>query len=238
MALKSSTKDKIRKLLAQSLDDAATDAEAQAFRAKAFELMAREGLSESDIGDNGGDNSGWIEIDVNVPYGKQYANYFSAVVSALHCKSLRDAQQNRVYVFGRRKHLDRIEFLWPTLHTIATGHMLALRGYDATSTRRKRTSFLLGFMVSVSDRLAEADFNYVREHNQQAKSTGAEIDLMADVDAAQNLVTKWLEDNGLTSRTAKSRATYSAADVEAGKNAGNNADLGGSRLDARRAIGS
>lgn len=237
MAMKSSTKDKIRKLLAQSTDRSVTPAEAEAFRAKVFELMAHEGLEESDIGEaDTGSEVGMFVVDMRMTYGHEYGSAFGRVASALHCSYTYGKFDRRAVIFGRRKHLDRLEFLWPLLTQMCTTHMLAMRGYDSASTRRKRMSFLYAFMTSVAGRLHETEYSAAaeRERERAAGSAASSTSLAftSERDAADVARDKWLVDNGyILAGRRRSRALLDRGASAQGAQAGSIVDIGNSRLD-------
>ena len=237
MALKSSTKDKIRKLLAQSADRSVGDAEAELFRAKAFELMAREGLAETDIGEaDTGSEVGMIRVDMRMTYGHEYGTAFGRVAAALHCSYTYGKFDRVAVIFGWRTHLDRLEFLWPLLVQICTTHMLAMRGYDSAATRRKRMSFLHAFMTSVAGRLQETEYSVAAEHERERAGQGAgpstELDFASDREAADAARDQWLVDNGyILAGPRRSRARLDHGASAAGMRAGNVVDIGNSRLD-------
>ena len=235
MAMKSSTKDKIRKLLAQSADRSVGDAEAELFRAKAFELMAREGLEEADIGEEDtGSEVGMFRVDMRMTYGHEYGTAFSRVAAALHCSYTYGKFDRVAVIFGRRKHLDRLEFLWPRLVQICTTHMLAMRGYDSASTRRKRMSFLYAFMTSVATRLNETEYSVAAERERERAAgdrTSTALAFTSDRDAADVARDQWLLDNGyILAARRRSRARLDHGASAAGMRAGSVVDIGNPRL--------
>lgn len=237
MAMKSSTKDKIRKLLAQSADRSVGPAEAELFRAKAFELMAREGLEECDIGEaDTGSEVGMFVVEMRMAYGHEYGSSFGRVASALHCSYTYGKFDRRAVIFGRRKHLDRLEFLWPLLTQMCTTHMLAMRGYDSASTRRKRMSFLYSFMTSVASRLHETEYSVAAERERERAAgegtASTSLAFTTDRDAADAARDKWLVDNGyILADRRRSRALVDRSASAAGARAGSIVDIGNSRLD-------
>ncbi|ANI92889.1 DUF2786 domain-containing protein [Dietzia timorensis] len=236
MALKSSTKDKIRKLLAQSADRSVGDAESELFRAKAFELMAREGLAEADIGEGDtGSEVGVLRVDMNMKYGHEYGTAFGRIAAALHCSYTYGKFDRTAVIFGRRTHLDRLEFLWPLLVQICTTHMIATRGYDSASTRRKRMSFLYAFMTSVAKRLNETEYSVAAERERERAAgdrASTELAFTSDRDAADAARDQWLIDNGyVLAGRRRSRARLDRGASDAGMRAGSVVDIGNARLD-------
>lgn len=231
--MKTDVKDRIRKLLAQSGDGAVTAAEAEAFRAKAFELMAREGLTEAELSAQDPEDT---SIDLQIPYSSTFARGLGSVARALHCECVYDGFGKRAMLFGLPRHLDRLLFLWPLLYQVCAAHSVRMRGYDAGHTRRKRASFVTSFFQSVADRLSEIEYTTVQEHNRSAGDTsGQELDLLTDEQRAKDALEEWLEANGYAVRSTSARQRLDAEGLAAGRLAGQVVDIGQARFDAPRA---
>lgn len=223
--MKSSVRDTIRKLLAQSSDSAVTPQEAEAFRAKAFDLMAREGLSESDVHDQPADQ--WA-VELNMPYSPVFNRGLTMIARALHCECIYDKSARRAMVFGLPRHLERLRFLWPLLCHAVTTQSVRHHGYDAAHTRVKRSTFVTSFFGSVAERLAAIEAQVVSERNAASaagQGTGATIDLVADTAKAKTAMQDWLDDNGLATRQARSRTRVDPEAYRAGQQAGRVVDL-------------
>lgn len=237
MALGTRTKEKIEKLLRQSADRSVTPAEAEAFRNKAFELMAREGLAESDVDPGAAESDiGRIEIPMRFTYGRDFGAAFGRVAEALHCSYSFGRERAGAVVFGRRRHLERLEFLWPLLHALSTTEMAAMRGPNAASTRRKRLSFLHAFMSSVADRLGEIDYAVAGERARgeaegAEEPCGAELDFASDRRKADSARDLWLAENGYALVGRRSRALLDRDAVSAGIRAGRVVDIGNARVE-------
>lgn len=239
MGISSRTKVTIEKLLRQSVDRSVTPEEAEAFRAKAFDLMAREGLTESDLaGADEGAEIGRLEIDMQVTYGHAYGAAFARVATALHCSYTYGKFAHRAVVFGRRRHLDRLEFLWPLLHGMATTQMISMRGVSAASTRRKRISFLYALMDSVAERLDAIDYSLAAEEARASGKAGhpgapgTALDFASDRTLADSARDEWLVANGyVLSSSRGSSAVLDPDAVAEGRRAGGRVDIGNSRLD-------
>ena len=88
---------RIRKLLAQAEDPAATEAEAEAFNAKAAELMARHGIDAALLaaGDPGREVVGDLVVDLLAPYAYEKACLGTAVARGLRCSAVLRTSRTR-----------------------------------------------------------------------------------------------------------------------------------------------
>jgi len=82
--------DKVRKLLALAEDAGATEAEREAFRAKAYELMAREQITEAMIRNAGSapEDITCFEHKFDNPWGNERMNLICNVARAFGCKPI------------------------------------------------------------------------------------------------------------------------------------------------------
>lgn len=117
-------RDKVAKLLRQAEDVAGTPEEA-VFQAKAFELMAKYGISEAvvDAAKRGLDASDlrdaikW-EVIIEGKYAQAQMLLLHNLAQSLHSKTVyvKDgAGTLRMYVYGVPTHLERIQMLWSIL---------------------------------------------------------------------------------------------------------------------------
>src|SRR5688500_4770678 len=126
------TEDKlarIRKLLAQAEDPAATTAESEAFNAKAAELMARPGGDAALLAasDPGREVVGDLTVGLLAPYAYEKASLGAAVARGLRCSAvLRRTRQGGVsdyslHLFGATTDLALSEMLLTSLMVQGTG---------------------------------------------------------------------------------------------------------------------
>src|SRR6202042_2954643 len=82
--------DRIRKLLAQAEDDAVTTAEAEAFTAKAAELMARYGIDRALLAaaEPGTDEPADKIITIPNPWAAVHAHLLTGIASAMRCRCI------------------------------------------------------------------------------------------------------------------------------------------------------
>lgn len=126
---------KVRKLLAQAEDAAATPAEAEAFTAKATKLIADYGLDRALLDEKrpGRDPVADVGIDMAPPYAAEKAMLASVVADGLRCRAVLrkgrtyDGCSFSVHVFGRESDLVCVELLLTSLLVQGTQALLGTR---------------------------------------------------------------------------------------------------------------
>lgn len=111
---------KIKGLLAQAADREGTP-EGDAFRDKAFSLMAQYGVEQATLPNADADDIANTAISLSGCYTDMQAILLAAISQALHCRSLSWKQRgstrvSRTIVYGRRCHLDRVTMLFSLLN--------------------------------------------------------------------------------------------------------------------------
>lgn len=239
----------IRALLAKA--EATTFvAEAEAFTAKASELMARYALDEAMVwadapGDGGVPTE--IRLVVHRPFTAQKAVLVNAVATAYGCQALRlgrfgDDGAEHVSVIGFASDLTLVETLVTSLFLQLTSAMTApLPGPSrrpASQVAAWRRSFIMGFTSTVTDRLradrarATADTDAAAGDRSDERSAAL---VLRDRSAA---VDDEFRQRYPRIRTSRVSSGTSEAGRAAGTSAGRTADLGGRRLARRHALGS
>jgi hypothetical protein len=152
--------DRVRALLAKA-ESTTFEAEAEAFTAKAQELIARHAIDEAllhDVRDVGEPAARRVLVDD--PYASAKAYLVQVVADANHCRSVQTPALGWVTVFGYDHDLDAVELLAASLLTQATAGMVRAgpkRDLDGRSvTRSFRRAFLIGFAERVGERLRRA----------------------------------------------------------------------------------
>lgn len=146
---------RIRALLAKAESTGFTE-EAEAFTAKAQELMTRHGISRLMV-ETGIGLPAARRIAVDEPYAWPKAVLLQFVAEANRCRAVHNSAYSDSTVLGYPDQLDAVAVLYTSLLTQATGSMLAA-GRDRAEhrTRRFRNSFLLAFAHRIGNRLREA----------------------------------------------------------------------------------
>jgi Protein of unknown function (DUF2786) len=151
--------DTVRALLAKA-ESTQFEAEAEAFTAKAQELMARHRIEQAMLGPR--EPSGRNEplsrrVLVPAPYAQAKATLLAHIAQANGCSAVWSKELGFTTVFGFGPELDAVDTLFASLLVQATG---ALRRHGAKfdslgrrRTKRFRRSFLLSFAVRIGERL-------------------------------------------------------------------------------------
>lgn len=141
-------RDKVAKLLRQAEDVAGTPEEA-VFQAKAFELMAKYGISEAavsaakeglDVSDLR-DAVQWI-VKIEGKYAAAQMQLLHNIATALHSKTVynksRYTGELHMYVYAVPTHLERIQMLWGILQPQMMRLVDKVRpDYDTTRLKRR-----------------------------------------------------------------------------------------------------
>ncbi len=231
---------KVRKLLAQAEDPACTPAEAEAFTAKAAELIARHGVDEALLAasDPARDTVGDVVVDLPAPYAREKAALGTCVADALGCRAV--LRQERKYddawvarselslhVFGHTSRLRAFEVLFSSLLLQGTRDLtrtLVPRGEHVAAYRR---TWWLGFAGAVAQRLQEVEDRAAREAEDRFAARGTSAALVLADRAAQTEAA--MREAYPRLRTAASRQLTGGGGLE-GWAAGQRADLGGTRV--------
>ena len=152
----------IRGLLAKA-ESTEFEAEAEAFTAKAQELMAAHSIERAMLDERrGGDGVSPRSVTVKIhrPYAEPKMHLLSAAAGPNHCKVVWNRYKEEAVVFGFDNDIDAVELLFTSLLVQATRAMTALGPQTdwagRSRTRSFRRSFLLGFADRIGWRLREA----------------------------------------------------------------------------------
>ena len=156
---------RIRKLLAQAEDPAATEAEAEAFNAKAAELMARHGVGEALLAASDPDREvvGDLTVDLLAPYAYEKACLGTAVARGLRCSAVlrttraRGGTQHTLHLFGHTSDLTMADLLLTSLLVQGTGELVRRGVPPGEHAAAYRRTWWLGFTSAIATRLAEAE---------------------------------------------------------------------------------
>ena len=216
--------DTIRKLLAKA-EGAATPAEAQAYTAKAVELMARHGIdvAVAAAAEPGRDGIGAVRVPMHDPYSAAKARLLGWVASAFGCRCvLHGAWGGRVgsvTVFGHASDRERVEVIYTALVLQATSQVVRLRPpRPGESVAAYRRSWLHGFAIEVHRRLAAAEAGAAAAAPAAPSVAPVLADRRARVDEAY---AEAFPELGRARRSVLSGSGYGA-----GTRAGSRADLG------------
>ena len=214
---------RVRKLLAMAEDPACTPGEAEAFTAKATELIAKYGVDQAllAVTDPAIDPIGDRIVTIIPPYARDKAGLLAAVAGPLRCRvvHLERRATSRSHLFGHAADLERVELLFTSL-LVQAAHGLAGSpvpwGEHPAAFRR---SWLLGYTQAVRSRLWEA------ENSAVVAAPGAEL-VLAD---RTDLVERRRDQTYPKLATAAPRRLQGSGRLH-GWHAGQAADLGGRRV--------
>ena len=150
--------ERVRALLAKA-ESTTFDAEAEAFTAKAQELMTRHRVDRALLDASADRSDGPIgrRIGTEDPYADAKASLLGVVADANGCRAVWSKEFSFATVFGFPDELDSVEELFTSLLVQATG-ALRREGSKFDSSGRSRTtrfrrSFLVAFAIRIGERL-------------------------------------------------------------------------------------
>ena len=228
---------KVRALLAKAEDDAATPAEAKAYTAKAAELMARYGIDRAMLAaaDPTTDVIGERGVTMAAPYARDKLGLLTAVALALRCKIVYSShwigETRRLIgvLFGFGSDLDRVEMLFTSL-LVQAAHALAVEDVPPGESKAAyRRAWYAGYAAAVGGRLREAERRAAAEHQPDAATAGSAASAALVLAERSAQVERAYEDHFGHLRRAP-RRRLSGGGSAAGFDAGQRADLGGTRL--------
>jgi hypothetical protein len=229
--------ERVRKLLAQAEDSGVTAAEADAFNAKAAELIARHGIDAAHLAASGQttDEIADRRIVMDQPYARDKAQLLTSVAHPLRCHTVhhhgRDGFWVRIYGYG--SDLERVELLYTSLLMQATRELVHIRPEYAwgESTAAYRRSWLAGYASAVYTRLLRAEEKATAQTPTSTSGTSTALvlqDRTAQVDAAVRADYPRLRSMRTRSLSGSGRSD--------GIRSGYQADLGARRLNHTHAL--
>jgi hypothetical protein len=176
VAESSRTYERIRALLAKA-ESTESDAEAEAFTAKAQQLIARHSIDEALLDEAGRRREPEaLRVVIERPYEQPKAELLAQIADANHCRPVYWAAGGFTTLIGDRGDLRSVELLYSSLLVQATGAMtragsLADRS-GKSATRSFRQSFLASFAWRIGERLHESAADTAREVSEE---TGTDL---------------------------------------------------------------
>lgn len=215
--------NRVRALLAQAEDPAASPAEAEAFSRKAEDLIARysidTALIEAKAEVKGKPTSKRFEADR--PYPKPKIVLANGIAKGLGMRLVAASNSSYFHVFGYQSDIEWFEVLYTSL--LLQGSRDSQHG-----DRSYRTSFWYGFAGRVSERMKEN-----RKHAEQDAEPGTGLVLRDRESEVADAVSAEFP----RLRKSQGGRVGSAAGYNGGRESGGRADLGGTRFSgAKKAL--
>jgi hypothetical protein len=227
--------DRVRKLLAMAEDEGCSAAEAEAFTAKAAELMARYGIDRALLGalHPESDRPADRVFSLDNPWGDVKRHLLAGLASALRCQcvQVRQAAGTRLHVFGYHSDLERADILFTSL-LVQMARALAGQAVPAGggSARAWRRSWMLGYCAAVVARVKAAEDAAVAAASGGAGAGGAGGGPSAAVVLADRSLVVRRKVAAAYPRLRSTRVTYSGSGYGDGYREGQKADIGGRKL--------
>jgi Protein of unknown function (DUF2786) len=223
MSTDESRLDRIRKLLAMAEDPAATPAEAEAFTARATELISKWGLEDAIAEAAAEDRPQVTEkfLTMEGAYQNDKAYLLFRVARGLGVKTVQQAKSRatrggvKVHVFGMPNDLARVELLFTSLLVQAAQGVAVAMPNPWENVKAYRRSWLLGFAEAIGDRL-----DAQRARDAREAGVGTDLVLFDRSKLVDQAVSKFYP----STRTA--RISRSGSGRYAGAAAGRRANLG------------
>ncbi|MEV3935287.1 DUF2786 domain-containing protein [Glycomyces sp. NPDC049804] len=169
--------EKIRALLAKA-ESTDSDAEAEAFTAKAQQLIARHSINEALLSEagQGKREPEALRVIIERPYEQPKSELLAQIADANHCRSVYWPDGGFTTLIGDRADLRSVELLYNSLLVQATAAMTRVGSIAAkrgkSQTRSFRQSFLASFAMRIGERLRESAADTEREYTA---ATGTDL---------------------------------------------------------------
>lgn len=231
---------RVRAMLRQAEDPAATPEEAQAFAAKAAELMARHSLSEAVIRAEQGRQpepvGRWdFTVSGHGANGKARVAAFAKIITAYGCTSAvvgNDAstRDRKILIIGTESALTALRVLLPAIGlqmeaaaSRSTREQITRLGdwYTATEKARHRRDYYRSFVRAYGDAVATKIGAAREQIAEEAAGTGAELVLAGDAGRIKAEFVRQFPKLG----KCRAEKTYSSAGYRAGYAQGRQADI-------------
>ena len=157
--------DRVRALLAKA-ESTDFPAEAEAYSAKAQELIARHSIEEALTTRDRAEVVPFARrIGVDHPYESEKAGLLGAVALANHCHTVWSPELGFATVFGFDADIDAVELLYTSLLVQANRAMVRDEpGKGKARIKAFRRSFLIAYAVRIGERLERATRHEIARH--------------------------------------------------------------------------
>ncbi|MFV2103516.1 DUF2786 domain-containing protein [Micromonospora sp. LOL_024] len=150
--------DRVRALLAKA-ESTTYPAEAEAYTAKAQELVTRHSLDEALLAARNGDAAPVVpyarRIGVDHPHEKEKASLLDAIARTNRCHTVSSPELAFSTVFGFDTDIDAVDLLYTSLLVQAHRAMARAEPPGGKAGRRRLKAFRQSFLVAFADRIDE-----------------------------------------------------------------------------------
>ena len=229
--------DRVRKLLAKAEAEGVTPPEAEAFTAKAAELMARYGIDRARLAATRPDTDrpGSRIIDISNPWAQVRAHLLAGLAGAMRCQCVLLSTGRpgaRIHIFGYASDLERVDIVYTSLLLqMAHGLTATAVPVGVRSPRAWRRSWLLGFVTAVITRVRSAEDRAAANAEGETRSGPSTALVLAD---RAVVIRRQLEQEYPVTR--RTRITYSGRGYSDGYAQGQRADIGNRRVGTAKAL--
>ena len=172
---------KVRKLLTLAEDPAATPAEAEAFTAKATQLMADYGIDQALLaGPPDRHSVGERVVRFNAPYARDKCSLVCSIAHVMRCKAviLGSDLSLSVHLFGIESDLVCVEMLTTSLLLQGTRALSVTPVPRHENVAAYRRSWWAGFSAAIGKRLADQQKNSIQAAEDRLADSGTSVALV------------------------------------------------------------
>lgn len=230
--------ERVRKLLdkAEGTDNGH---EAEAFAAKAADLIAQHRIDPARLAERGDAGDDLIVSELNIGRGAYVRGRIALLANIADAHDVRMVFQatptgSIVFLAGRREDVELVEVLYASLHSQVASQMRTIKRSTGAATQRERRSFLFGFADRIGQLMAESKAA-ARVRSECAADGGASVALA--VRERRVRVDSFAEQRWGKVRSAGRPSAVAPDGYRAGTSAAERADVGRARLGGQRAIG-
>jgi len=183
--------ERVRGLLAKA-ESSEFPEEAEAFMAKAQQLMSRHAIDEAIVGNGGTDHEPrLVDVPIDNPYAGRKASLLGAVASANRCEVVWNSHSRVATLIGYPTDVAAVDTLFTSL-LLQGATVLAKLGthtdeYGRNRTRSFRNAFWAGYATRLGIRLREANESATAEAVERHGSALAPV-LVSRSEAVESLV--------------------------------------------------
>lgn len=227
---------KVRKLLALAEDPAATPAEAEAFTAKATQLMADYGIDQALLANAAPDGKviGERVVRFNAPYARDKCSLVCGIAHVMRCKAviLGSDLSLSVHLFGLESDLVCVEMLTTSLLLQGSRELAVTVVPRHENVAAYRRSWWAGFSAAIGKRLTDQQKDSINAAEERLADSGTSVSLVLadrthEAEAAMHRAYPRLKN--------ASRRRLTGGGTRDGYTSGQRADLGtGQRVGQRR----